>query len=44
MSNEGRHIDEKGELISLADRLRYLIGRRSYPGGSESLATLLLDP
>lgn len=29
MSNEGRHIDEKGELISLADRLRYLIGRRS---------------
>lgn len=29
MSNEGRHIDEKGELISLAERLRYLIGRRS---------------
>jgi hypothetical protein len=29
MSNEGQHIDEKGELISLADRLRYLIGNRS---------------
>lgn len=29
MSNEGRHIDENGGLISLADRLRYLIGSRS---------------
>ncbi len=29
MSNEERHIDEKDDLISLADRLRYLIGNRS---------------
>lgn len=29
MSNEERHIDEKDELISLAGRLRYLIGSRS---------------